>query len=1175
MSTQRRLPVFVFLALSLPLCAQPAAVLPNGDFEELTDGVPEGWILRGKLSRCVDGGSAESARALQIVDASNKDGSDVLSAKFAVAGGQRCLIQVDLMLEEGDSGGLGVYLRFWDAQGKELVKAREEQISRPKMVRGEWVDRLCVYQVPENAVQAALWLHTFSTARVTCRIDRIRMVLVDSEEAAKAGDWRGGRIEILPDGGQAVRWSHAMSSNLSWTFAEPVDWSAYGMMRFRLYSAVATNSAFMLIAASENPEEEGADYYSFKIVLDWSGWKQFNLPLRELGSARTPVGWHHINSIRLTAAGWGNTPDPEAVVLLADWELSSDHLLGPTMDDADFFAALDLGRADMAAVRKAVEAGDLAKAKGAYADHIRQRTSPKWTIDWRDHPMRGVKAPKPEDDKDPKSWDYYSQFITVDWQGWKKFIFRKQDFPTRAFVEGKGWRGKQPIGWHWIQYLKLNASGWGLTPDAETVLYFDDVRLVGKERSVTLADFESEDHVFSGLEYTRDQAKSGTGSGRWQNMAAKTGITCRRLPHDWTDFDALEFWLYAEKPTNARFVMVLDSDPPKNSVKAEKLIRKEFSFSYSGGRKPWSITFDGLIDWHANPTEGSARTHLWNESINRHFHFSTLAGAYWNTGDERYVEALVEHWMDWIRRNPPPLMSSGNRTAMTNCTFQTLTTGIRLERIWPDAMYRCLGSSHFTSDVIVTIAKSVADQARHLKKNTTGGNWLTEESMGMYTAGMLFPEFKEATEWRRLAIERLNRQLDEDVYPDGMEVELAAGYSNWVIANFTHLLERAAMNGLSDEIPEDFLTRLERAYNYHLYAMMPNGTIPGLNDSGNANVKGHLTNAYELFPQREDFLFGATLGARGKQPVATSYAFPYSGHFVMRSSWEKDAVYALLDSGPFGYGHQHEDKLTFVLYAHGRQLILDPGNYSYDRSKWRRYVLGTHSHNTIMVDGEGQKRRGNRRTYVWPKPWDTPTPAGDDTVWFSDDKADFVRGSYRDGYGKNAALDLVHTRAMIFAKPDYFIILDTLTPPGEDEHEYTSLFHLDDEAAELDPETLRISTKSAGKANVHVMPAPVPGLAARVAKGEEDPVQGWANGPWREVPTAVYTLKRKGDVRLVTLVYPTPADMPCPVSAVRATTEKGETRVTVTFTDGREDACVFTAETVPGEKPYQLTRTTR
>ena len=61
--------------------------------------------------------------------------------------------------------------------------------------------------------------------------------------------------------------------------------------------------------------------------------------------------------------------------------------------------------------------------------------------------------------------------------------------------------------------------------------------------------------------------------------------------------------------------------------------------------------------------------------------------------------------------------------------------------------------------------------------------------------------------------------------------------------------------------------------------------------------------------------------------------------------------FLLFDAGPYGLGHQHEDKLSMFIYALGRVLLTEAGTYSYDRSKYRRYVLGTWAHNTILVDG--------------------------------------------------------------------------------------------------------------------------------------------------------------------------------------------------------------------------------
>jgi hypothetical protein len=176
-----------------------------------------------------------------------------------------------------------------------------------------------------------------------------------------------------------------------------------------------------------------------------------------------------------------------------------------------------------------------------------------------------------------------------------------------------------------------------------------------------------------------------------------------------------------------------------------------------------TLDFGAKIDWTANPTKGEAWTHLWNEAINRQFHFRTLAQAYWDSGDERFAKEIADEILDWTASNPPILLSSANRMANGCEAWQTLTTGIRLADTWPTAIGRCLGSKAFTDEVIATIYKSVCLQSRHLVRWPSIGNWLTAESSGLFTAGVMFPEFREARSWRQLALERLYRQLHDEV----------------------------------------------------------------------------------------------------------------------------------------------------------------------------------------------------------------------------------------------------------------------------------------------------------------------------------------------------------------------------------------------------------------------------
>jgi hypothetical protein len=744
-----------------------------------------------------------------------------------------------------------------------------------------------------------------------------------------AGAWRGGE----PDGAlckvwpQSVCWRHGKNTGLSLTFAKPQDWSGFNAIAFWMHSEMATGSRFVLTFQSENPKSKGPDYYSRQIMLDWTGWKRFLLPFAELGVAREPLGWKHITAIRFDASGYGNTPDPTAVVRLDGVELLAGGPTGQRMTDAELFESLDL---------------DLPKnpsaAKAALAAHLRSRAMPRWPVDWRQPAFRD-----------------------------------RRNKPSRRTLEA-----------------------------------------------------------------------------------------------------------------------------------AQKALEHKFDYTKGPGAKG-TLDFGAKIDWTANPTEGEARTHLWNESLNRHFHFRALADAYWQTGDDKWAKEIAGQILDWTASNPALLLSSGNSS---DCkAWQTLTTGIRLADTWPYALYRCLGSPAFSDDAICAMWKSVCEQARHLVRWPTHCNWLTAESNGLYTAGVLFPEFKEAREWRRIALERLYKQLDDEVYPDGMEYELAAGYNNWVVREFAGILELADLNERRGEVPGDFQAKMEKMFNYLLLASMPNGAIPGLNDSGNSDVRALLETGFKLFPKREDFQFVATGGKNGRAPAKTSHAFPWSGHYVMRSGWDKDATYLMFDAGPYGYAHQHEDKLHFILWSHGRQLVLDPGNFSYDRSRWRRYVLSTAGHNTVMVDGESQHRHGRRETYFWPRPWTAPAPPANDTRWISTPEYDLAVGLYTDGYGPENDIAVTHERRVLFVKREnVFVVADTLTPRDDAEHRYEALFHLDATDAAVDEATKTVHTDG-----VAIMPQAGDRLAVEIVKGKEDePVQGWAGGPWRAIPTAIYRKSGKG-----------------------------------------------------------------
>jgi hypothetical protein len=97
--------------------------------------------------------------------------------------------------------------------------------------------------------------------------------------------------------------------------------------------------------------------------------------------------------------------------------------------------------------------------------------------------------------------------------------------------------------------------------------------------------------------------------------------------------------------------------------------------------------------------------------------------------------------------------------------------------------------------------------------------------------------------------------------------------------------------------------------------------------------------------------------------------FSEGGYYVLgRSLGTGQEVRLIADAGPLGYlsiaAHGHADALSFVLSVAGREIIVDPGTYSYHTEPlWRAYFRGSGAHNTVRVDGQDQSIQGGN--FMW------------------------------------------------------------------------------------------------------------------------------------------------------------------------------------------------------------------
>ena len=443
----------------------------------------------------------------------------------------------------------------------------------------------------------------------------------------------------------------------------------------------------------------------------------------------------------------------------------------------------------------------------------------------------------------------------------------------------------------------------------------------------------------------------------------------------------------------------------------------------------------GKIDWSFNPTYNNYSEWPWQFA--RMSFLRDLADTYAQTKDEKAAEAYVSIVSGFIDTVPPPGPKVGPGATKS---WRTIDTGLRATA-WADTYFTMTNSPAVTDAFKAKFFRSLEDHLRRLEPRRVSNNWRIMELRGLVDVTLAFPSVARAEERRRLAEEELAWVLRQQLYPDGFQFELSTGYHTILDGDYAALAQRYRQFGRT---PPAFLEQgIELAFELYPHLTRPDRRLPALNDAGMTPIVRKMRTASALFPQRADFRWFATDGREGAPPDYLSYAFPYSGAVVFRTSWTRDAIWAYVDMSPFGYSHQHEDKLNFLLHAYGTEMLCEGGCYAYDTSDMRKYVLSTRSHNTVRIDAKDQNAR---KSWKWT---DDMLNRKADLAFSTTPAKDVARASYALGYGngrRECDDSVVHTRTVEFVKdaePPYFRVTDELTAKDAAEHSYEQLWHLE------------------------------------------------------------------------------------------------------------------------------------
>jgi len=525
---------------------------------------------------------------------------------------------------------------------------------------------------------------------------------------------------------------------------------------------------------------------------------------------------------------------------------------------------------------------------------------------------------------------------------------------------------------------------------------------------------------------------------------------------------------------------------------------------------------EGGVQFEANPTPNQYKEWTWQ--LNRHHEWRMLGHLYRETGDEKYARLFADLFTAWRAQCECPDDAPGGATK----AFRTIEIGIRLTKIWHYAIHAFLHSPSLTDHLLCDIFASMWENANRVRLHPTKANWLIMEMAGLFHVGTLYPFFTDAAEWREYAAARLTAELDVQIYPDSFQYELTTGYHGVVIMNYGYAAD--ICRAMEQPLPPAFHEVMRRAYGMYPKLSKPDLKTPALNDGGCADVAAQCAQGLALFPEKEELRYFASARAEGEPMLPKDTVMPYSGMAVLRDDWSADAQWAFFESAPFGRGHQHEDKLQFLLYAYGRDLLRDTGNYAYDTSEMRKFVLSTRSHNTVMVDGMEQNRRGR---YEWHE--EDIRKLSDLTAELGEAR-DVLEGIYDEGYGPEY-LPVTHRRRVIKVKDHplglgtFYVIVDRMEP-AEGEHLYEAIFQLEDVPLKLDG--LCGWSRAEADYGGGVTLTLISSGSAAVRRGCEAPFMGWRTP---DVPAPAVLFGRRGGAEmLVTVVYP--SESGCPITGI-------------------------------------------
>ena len=305
-------------------------------------------------------------------------------------------------------------------------------------------------------------------------------------------------------------------------------------------------------------------------------------------------------------------------------------------------------------------------------------------------------------------------------------------------------------------------------------------------------------------------------------------------------------------------------------------------------------------------------------------------------------------------------------------------------------------------------------------------NWQTHSAHTLSYAALAFPEFSESRAWLERGRQNMILHLENDILEDGGYVERTTSYAAYMFSVFHRYMLMLRYFAGDSTLLERYLGRLEKFIEFYTLTITPVAVNAPFNDATRSRDLVPLFREMSAFFHRGDFVGAvrqefkpeelAALPVAPVEPKVKSIDFPQSRFLVMRDSWDPKSYFLIFNYGDH-QNHSHSDQLSFEIYANGIPIAVDAGlgKLTYlepSQITWFKHPI---AHNMLTINQAVPEKRNL---------------PGYDKVWSPQSHTEYFAVSH-DGYMPYQKAR--HRRHLVFAKAQYWLIIDEVTTTGKNQ----------------------------------------------------------------------------------------------------------------------------------------------